>query len=153
MIGAIIAFLIWGVIWGAATQAIVYNKGYEENWFWWGFFFGIIALLVALAKPQLYSAGPLSPQLAQEAEERRTLEMGGWKCTCGRANPSYTGTCACGRSKQEVLAASAEKAAVPAEKEEQEARTLDLIKEYKGLLDAGVITQEEFEKKKKELLG
>ncbi len=147
MIGAVIGIIIWGVIWGAATQTVVDNKGYEENWFWWGFFFGFIALLVALSKPQLYSTGPLSPQLAREAEERRTMEAGGWKCVCGRLNPSYTGTCACGRSRQAVLAAAAEPAL------ENEGATVRMIKQYKELLDSGAITQEEFEKKKREILG
>ncbi len=147
MIGAVIGIIIWGVIWGAATQTVVYNKGYEENWFWWGFFFGFIALLVALSKLQLYSTGPLSPQLAREAEERRTMEAGGWKCVCGRLNPSYTGTCACGRSRQAVLAAAAEPAL------ENEGATVRMIKQYKELLDSGAITQEEFEKKKREILG
>ena len=147
MIGAVIGIIIWGVIWGAATQTVVYNKGYEEKWFWWGFFFGFIALLVALSKPQLYSTGPLSPQLAREAEERRTMEAGGWKCVCGRLNPSYTGTCACGRSRQAVLAAAAEPAL------ENEGATVRMIKQYKELLDSGAITQEEFEKKKREILG
>ena len=147
MIGAVIGIIIWGVIWGAATQTVVYNKGYEENWFWWGFFFGFIALLVALSKPQLYSTGPLSPQLAREAEERRTMEAGGWKCVCGRLNPSYSGTCACGRSRQAVLAAAAEPAL------ENEGATVRMIKQYKELLDSGAITQEEFEKKKREILG
>lgn len=147
MIGAVIGIIIWGVIWGAATQTVVYNKGYEENWFWWGFFFGFIALLVALSKPQLYSTGPLSLQLAREAEERRTMEAGGWKCVCGRLNPSYTGTCACGRSRQAVLAAAAEPAL------ENEGATVRMIKQYKELLDSGAITQEEFEKKKREILG
>ncbi len=147
MIGAVIGIIIWGVIWGAATQTVVDNKGYEENWFWWGFFFGFIALLVALSKPQLYSTGPLSLQLAREAEERRTMEAGGWKCVCGRLNPSYTGTCACGRSRQAVLAAAAEPAL------ENEGATVRMIKQYKELLDSGAITQEEFEKKKREILG
>lgn len=152
--GYIIGIIIWGVVWGIATQIVINNRGYDENWFWWGFFFGTIALLVACSKPQVdQTANILYAQKAREESEKRMLEAGGWKCTCGTVNPSYTGTCACGRSKQDVLAASAEKAAVPAEKKEQELHTLNLIKEYKGLLDAGVITQEEFEKKKKALLG
>lgn len=50
--GAIIGFIIWGVIWGYATKAVINNKGYDDNWFWWGFFFGFIALIVAVAKPE-----------------------------------------------------------------------------------------------------
>ncbi len=50
-IGILIAYVILGVIWGFAVNAVVQNKGYDENWFWWGFFFGFIALIVALTKP------------------------------------------------------------------------------------------------------
>ena len=35
----------------------------------------------------------------------------------------------------------------------KEASTADELKKYKELLDSGVITQEEFEEKKKQLLG
>ena len=55
----IIQIIIWIVVWvvigsifGFATNAIIRNKGYQENWFWWGFFFGLIAMLVALSKPE-----------------------------------------------------------------------------------------------------
>ena len=51
-IGWAIGSIIWGIIWGFATNAIIHNKGYDENWFWWGFFFGIFALIVALTKPE-----------------------------------------------------------------------------------------------------
>lgn len=27
------------------------------------------------------------------------LHNGSWKCSCGRINPSYTGTCGCGNSR------------------------------------------------------
>lgn len=51
LIITLIGYAIYGCIFGAATNAVVRNKGYQENWFWWGFFFGLIALLVALSKP------------------------------------------------------------------------------------------------------
>ena len=38
----------------------------------------------------------------REAAEKSMLANGGWKCTCGRVNPGYTGTCACGVRKQDV---------------------------------------------------
>ena len=46
----LIIYCIQGSIWGWAVNKIVENKDYRENWFWWGFFFGIIALIVALTK-------------------------------------------------------------------------------------------------------
>jgi len=42
-----------GSIWGVVTRNIIRNKGYQENWFWWGFFFGLIAVIVALSKPDI----------------------------------------------------------------------------------------------------
>ena len=52
MLIALISWIITGSIFGFATNAIIRNKGYQENWFWWGFFFGLIAMLVALSKPE-----------------------------------------------------------------------------------------------------
>ncbi|SES41854.1 hypothetical protein SAMN04487884_14614 [Butyrivibrio fibrisolvens] len=40
-------------IYGYATKEIIKGKGYAENWFWWGFFFGLIALVVALCKEDI----------------------------------------------------------------------------------------------------
>ena len=57
--------------------------------------------------PTSVSARPEVLARIEEEEKRRkealrietTLKSGGWKCTCGRVNPSYTGTCACGNTK------------------------------------------------------
>lgn len=45
------AVLVYGIIFGVVTNIVIKNKGYEENWFWWGFFFGVFALIVACTKP------------------------------------------------------------------------------------------------------
>lgn len=41
----IFGFIIWGSIWGIATQSIGNSKGIS-GCFWWGFFLGIIGLIV-----------------------------------------------------------------------------------------------------------
>lgn len=46
----LIGTIIWGIVWGIVVNKVIENKGYEENWFWWGFFFGIFALIIALTK-------------------------------------------------------------------------------------------------------
>lgn len=157
--GWLIGFIIQGIIWGCATNAIVNNKGYDENWFWWGFFFGFIALIVALAKPECHSSydyqlSPLLSQAAQEESEKRMLRDAGWKCQCGRVNPSYTGTCACGHSKDMVneQKKEAEKEKRTQEKLAEDNLKLDNLKKLKELLDVGAITQEEYDTKKKQLL-
>ena len=145
--GIVIGIIIWGVIWGVATNKVIENKGYDENWFWWGFIFGFIALIVAAAKPEVRSSTPVPSSSASTSTpqqltsiDQKTLANGGWKCTCGRVNPSYTGTCSCGKKKRDI-------------EEEQHLEQLKKLKDYKELLDSGVISSEEYEKKKKELLG
>lgn len=49
----IISGTVWGIIWGCVVNSVIQNKGYKENWFWWGFFFGFFALIVALTKPSV----------------------------------------------------------------------------------------------------
>ena len=51
----IFAVIMWGVIWGFATEAIVKGKGYEntKSWFFCGFFLGFIGLIIAACKPSL----------------------------------------------------------------------------------------------------
>ncbi|HCL03902.1 MAG TPA: hypothetical protein DHW61_16095 [Lachnoclostridium phytofermentans] len=162
----LLGVIIRGVIWGCATNAVVNNKGYNENWFWWGFFFGFIALIVALTKPECYisydyQSSSLLSQAAQEESGKRMLRNDGWKCQCGRVNPSYTGTCACGRSKDMVdeqkRKAEEERKKAEEEKKSQEKLAednlkLDNLKKMKELLDVGAITQEEYDTKKKQLL-
>ena len=103
-----------------------------------------------------------------------------WRCVCGLINPNYTGTCACGRTKSEVRnsnnqavkqaanrlavnrpnAAPAPAAAPvtntdvkPANVVSREEENIRLLKEYKDLLDSGIISQEEFDEKKRKLLS
>lgn len=97
LIGLVMYLLVIGVaiilpccIWGWAVNKVIKNKGYDENWFWWGFFFGLIALIVALTKPQNSNSGN---------------------------NTNF-----------------------------------DEIKKYKELLDSGIITEDEFNRKKEDLL-
>lgn len=76
---------------------ILKNKGYNDNWFWWGFFFGFIAALVAATKT----------------------------------------------NQEMIKAANASKPATEANE----------LREYKKLLDEGIITAKEFDDKKKKILG
>ena len=150
MLVAIIVMIIQGLIFGFATQAIIENKGYYENWFWWGFFFGLIALLVALAKPELREEDSTKIDIAS-----KFIEAGGWKCHfCNRTNPSYTGTCACGRTKEDTQNFETVRIQQLNEMEQKNKRedSLDKIKKLKELLDMGALTQQEFDSKKKELL-
>lgn len=183
----LVIFIIQAIIFGFATQTVIDNKGYDETWFWWGFFFGIIALIVACAKPQnidysAYDNKPAQPtynndpsffgsnlsKAADQARNEEILASGGWRCSCGRTHAAYVSSCSCGKSKHDVLQAQykqkQEEEQRKAELKEQEkarnqVKSMDemskasAIKEYKELLDSGIISQEEFDAKKKQLLG
>lgn len=168
--------LIGSIIMGFITQKIIYNKGYDNNWFWWGFFFGIFAVFAACAKsknvvtPSNYTPAHDSPSYggtsifndaSPQSTKRNLVPSGSWKCSCDRVNPQYTGTCACGMTQQKVkenqAAAIAQKESEQkkAEEEKQEQERLNKLKrlkEYKELFESGIITQEEFDQKKSELL-
>ena len=150
MIIYLIILIVVGSVFGIATQSIIDNKGYDEKWFWWGFFFGFIAMLVAISKPENHAYEGANPKWMQSSSDSRDdaiLKQGGWRCTCGRVNSSYTGTCACGKRKEER--ASSKQTHKNASADDK----FDEIKKYKELLDSGIITEEEFDKKKIELLG
>ncbi len=109
-------------------------------------------------------------QYAQEEENKRVLAEGGWKCAnCHRANPSYISTCNCGVSKSNNVPIVFERNPTPIErpktkpvlesehKQEKEVKeafsSADEILKLKQLLDAGVLTQDEFDAKKRQILG
>lgn len=182
-----VVVLVQAIIFGFATKRVIEDKGYDDDWFWWGFFFGLIALVVALAKPQKidyfsYSGQPYQPtytsyqnaygsnvsNAANKVHNEQLLTNGGWKCSCGRVLASYVSSCSCGKSKSDVknaelkrkLDEEARLAELKKQEETQaqatgmcESSKVSAIKEYKELMDAGIISQEEFEAKKKQLLG
>ena len=148
---SIISAILWGLVWGFATSAVVRNKGYGEEdvmWFWLGFLFSFIAIIVAASKP-VYQP-PLSPARKERERQQDILDEGGWKCVCGRVNGYYVSSCACGRSKSEGNVNN--QIRIEPQKIEEKS-DIAKIKEYKELLDCGIITQEEFDAKKKQLLG
>ena len=62
---------------------------------------------------------------------QRQMQQGGWRCAkCHHVNPGYVTICSCGLLKTE-----------------------DALIKYKQLLDSGAISEEEYEAKKKQLLG
>lgn len=64
--------IIWCVVWGIVVNKVIENKGYEENWFWWGFFFEVFALIAALAKPYAEEEAFEKPILLQREPMKRT---------------------------------------------------------------------------------
>lgn len=97
----VLCLLINGLIFGYVCRMIIHNKGYSEDWFAWGFLFGIFACLVALSKQPV--------RISYEEEQRQRQQQ-------------------------------------------QKETNLEFFKQYQALHDKGVLTDEEFERKKRELL-
>lgn len=222
------AWLIESCIFGAITQAINERKGYEGG-FWWGFFLGVIGIIVVACRESCYTAGYIAPgdsvYISKKVAEK-PIDMdapvpdGGWRCICGRAHEPYVSSCACGQTKRAVLDSTAtvtrfvplskpappppkpqdwtcacgrehpsyetscicgttkhevltaniilpdpEPVLIPDEMPEpvlipdaspeptDDDQSIQTLRKYKTLLDDGVITQEDYDTKKKQLLG
>ena len=88
----------------------------------------------------------------------------GWMCTCGTFNAGFAPKCKCGKRKSEVVTEKPQNTGklendqavnqTPTRRDaiKKEQETVRLLKEYKDLLDSGVLSQEEFDQKKAELL-
>lgn len=215
----LIATLIEACIFGAITKAINENKGYEGG-FWWGFFLGVIGIIVVAVRPHYYTLGYNTPEDAiytSKTTAEKPIDMdapvpeGGWRCSCGRVHeayesscscgedkhgakkaiakslreklptpptnpqdwtctcgkehPSYETSCICGTTKYEVLTAnivlpeSTPESAPPPEPAIDHApdptsdEGIETLRKYKSLLDDGLITQEDYDTKKKQLLN
>jgi hypothetical protein len=169
LIVELVVSLIFSLIMGFATASVRESKGYGRSWFWLGFFFGLIPLIVACAIPasqysEFYDPGELNRSIASNAPaepERspladddyveKVVADGGWQCACGRGNPAYVSTCSCGMSKRQNDPAGSDYAVVAAKREEKQQTLASEFRKYKMMLDSQVISQEEYETKIKEL--
>ncbi len=166
IISAIIV-IVSACFWGWATNQIIAEKGYDENWFWIGFWLGIFALIAACIRPQAsrpWSSKP--PWQAPKANspqftyEHRTPSVEEWRCSCGRINKNYVSSCVCGFSKHAHLDKEIQSTVTLADKPKRpdsiqldaEVTALEIIKSYKELLADGAITEEEFNRKKQSIL-
>lgn len=159
----IVIFIIHGIVWGKATNKVLQYRGYfYDDWFIWGFLFGIATLLVAMSRPD-NNANVIKKRAAAK-KPAFTSPNTEWKCRkCKMINPPYTGTCSCGNTREENDAPlramqekrEAEMRAQASEKIQQDAELDNLLtlSAYKDLLDKGVITEEDFEAKRSELLS
>lgn len=110
IIGVMLALLHCGALCGVLANKLIRDKGYRENWFWWGFFFGPIAVAIACMKPAAKRASAARSWKADQNRVRqrllneKLLEEGGWACSCGRVNAHYVTTCPCGINQRAVAA-------------------------------------------------
>lgn len=104
--GVLVFFVISSTAWGMATRKVIVDKGYEENWFWLGFFFTFIAFILALLRPavskEYIRSSRARTRNSNEPSDpsEETVQFASWSCPCGRQNASYIKSCACGRSRE-----------------------------------------------------
>ena len=98
----IIIYLGIGIAFGFASQSINENKGYEGG-FLWGFLLGVIGIIVVACKPERQKPQEITrqPQFYDSGLAQPVMNPGEWVCkNCGRHNQNYTGSCACGFTKE-----------------------------------------------------
>lgn len=151
---SLIVSIILGCIFGAITKYLNEKNGYFGG-FAWGFWLGIIGIIIVLCRQPAYRSAKESIMRPVEKPVPNT-----WKCSCGRYNAMYISSCVCGLNKHQALSPQSAPVedAVPAadnapDLSADELKKISLLKEYKELLDTGVITQEEFDAKKKSVLA
>lgn len=149
----IILAILWAVIWGCITKKVNENKGYYGG-FWLGFWLGFIGLIIVSCKEDNRPAYNSTTDYIAPLEKSEDS----WKCAkCGRYNSGYV--CECGLLKGDSALLEKQQAERNKQKSEEkvksdkEVENLQKLKAYKDLLDSGVISQEEFDKKKTELLN
>ena len=158
-----------------------YKNWFWAGFFGWGIAVIVAAVQPeAPREPSLHEQQMRSQEQKSYVKGSMPTPAGYWKCDCGKANPPNVGTCSCGLKRSEAVriqeekrkaiiekrklaeerAASiaAKRAASSPDKEHpsqvtDEQAKVKLLKEYKGLLDSGVISEEECQAKKKELLN
>lgn len=99
--------IVNGILWGYLTQWVISaRKHYNENWFWWGFFFGVFAFVAALIKPENvwddHGTQSYHPALINNPPREIEYYADGWTCKrCNKSNPKTSLFCSCGYSKYE----------------------------------------------------
>lgn len=150
---SLIIGLVVSCVFGIITKSINESKGYYGG-FAWGFFLGWIGILVVALRQAPYYTPSESiivhkeETLPYQAITTQPANINSWKCSCGRCNADYVRTCVCGITKRDAALGLS-----VADISDEEARNITLLKEYKALLDSNVITQEEFEAKKKSIFS
>jgi len=139
--------LILSLIFGFITLHINEKKGYEGG-FAWGFWLGVIGIVVVACRQPEYI-----PEENDSFEKASYgLGLGSWRCSCGRYNANNISSCVCGCSKRDFRQVQAKQPKTIPSGNTEASKEAETLKEYKELLDQGIIKQEEFDALKKTIL-
>ena len=176
----ILIVLVLGLICGLICVRVAKNRGMNGG-FWWGFFLGVIGIIVVALRPNDQKQQSSAEAVEEETEVEIPKKVYRFVCAnCGKKSTGWYEACPnCGASNtmerlktDEVVIDEAAAAMIEAKKKENAekkatAETLkaqnvrnadsafsvaDEITKLKELADSGVITQEQFDAKKKQLL-
>ena len=150
----IIFAFIWCIVWGALSASIMHKKGYENGdvvmYFLFGFFLTFIGAILAYSKEDIAKRNREIYERAKLEKEKETLRyeaasLTNWRCSCGAMNKEYETSChRCGKLSPSVAASKPQPSAADVSSD---------LKKFKEMLDEGLITEEEFTAKKKQILG
>lgn len=151
----VLAWMITVLICGIICAQINGKKGYNKGkGFLWGYL-GIIGIIIVACKPDApresyfdssYSERELLNKYSVEEARELILKNGGWKCTfCGRVSSKSVAVCRCGRMANESRLKFES-----GRNDETKKSIKDIqLEGVKKMLDDGLITEEEYEAKKK----
>ena len=157
--GALIERLIMGLI----TRSINKNKNYDGG-FAWGFFLGIIGIIVVAVRPyndireqmRMYQLeqqiDELKSQAARQSNvqiEKEKAEFIPWKCVCGAENFKDREYCtSCFRAKKDAFVSI-----ITPANSKVTSSNIKLLQQIEELHDNGILTDQEYQDKKKEILA
>ena len=109
---ALIIRLIVSVVCGFISLHIATKKNIGGGiWFVWGFLFellwglifGALPIIMLSIYPRNYTDEERVKLVAKAENQvyKEEIKKTGWRCSCGNLNPTYTGTCSCGKRKEE----------------------------------------------------
>ena len=126
-----VALLVFHLAMGGITQAMAEKRGKGKNWFWIGFFFGIL--------------GPLIMAMVFENEDRRIVNGVGLNVNIPEKNLQHLQML---RSRSNRMSGH-----VHETKNEMvgDPTGCDILAQYRRLMEADVITPGEYEAKKKKI--
>ena len=150
--------LLWCIIWGFVTKAIVKGKGYENSgvWFWCGFFLGIIGVIVAACKPAVnvqptYIVTNSTKEYNKSDSTDSHSSTGYWVCKCGTVNLKSLNVCKNCGNHNPYQTISEKKPNLTDSIENTKSIKLQL-NELKELLEQDLITEADYDAKKKQIL-
>ena len=164
LMGWLTVFCIFGLI----TKHVAESKGYEGG-FWWGFWLGIIGLLVVGLRPNRTTNAPMYGGALQGVNSSNAT----WTCVCGAQNRTGLNYCpVCRRTLQEAGGGRDVRCphcgAMNNAKRElcvicnkplsgstapKSMESVEVLEKLVKLREQGFLTEEEFNKKKTELLS